>query len=158
MKKNIEIKFLADCEEHIPALSILWYEEISRHWVPDASIEKATERLKTHLNKEKIPMALVAVYENNPIGMACLRITDGIQPGVTPWLGSLVVDPKFRGNKIGEILIEAVKIQAKSFYYDMLYLLAFDPTIPNWYSRLGWQSIGEDRLLGHRVTVMRIAL
>ena len=158
MKDNIEIKFLIDCEEHLPVLAKLWYEEISRHWVPDASIEKAKERLLAHSNKEKIPMAIVALHDNNPVGMACLRDTDGIRPGVTPWLGSLVVDQKFRGKQIGGALIDAVKRQAKLLRHDMLYLLAFDPTIPNWYSRLGWQTIGDDALLGRRVTVMSIAI
>ena len=97
MKQSIEIKLLTDCEEHIPTLAKLWYEEISRHWVPDASIEKAKERLIVHLNTEKIPNSI-------------------------------------------------------------LYLLAFDPTIPMWYMRLGWQMIGEDILSGHRVTVMSISI
>jgi predicted N-acetyltransferase YhbS len=158
MKHNIEIKFLTDCKEHIPTLAKLWYEEISRHWVPDSSIEKAKDRLIAHLNEDKIPMAIVALHDKSPVGMACLRETDGIQPGITPWLGSLVVNPKFRGQQIGETLIDAVKAKAKLFHHDILYLLAFDPTIPNWYARLGWQTIGEDSLLGHRVTVMSIVI
>ena len=158
MNHNIEIKLLADCEEHIPALAKLWYEEISQHWVPDASIEKAKKRLITHLNKEAIPMAMVALQDGSPVGMVCLRETDGIRPGVTPWLGSLVVNPKFRGQKVGERLINSVKTQAKLFHHNILYLLAFDPTIPLWYARLGWQHVGEDMLLGHRVTVMSISI
>ena len=131
MNNEFDIKFLVDCQEHIPSLAQLWYEEISRHWVADASIEKAKNRLIAHLNSEKMPMAIVALNNNTPVGMACLRETDGIRPGVTPWLGSLVVDKKFRGKKIGEKLIEAIKSQAKLFGHDTLYLLAFDLTIPN---------------------------
>lgn len=103
-------------------------------------------------------MAVIALYDNNPIGMACLRETDGIRPGIAPWLGSLVVDPTFRGKQIGEALINTVKAQAKLFCHDILYLLAFDQTIPDWYTRLGWQTIGEDNLLGHRVTVMSVSI
>lgn len=158
MKKQIEMKYLVDCQQHIPALATLWYEEISRHWVADASIAKAEERLISHLNKDKMPLAIVAIHNDNPVGMACLRETDGIQPGVTPWLGSLVVNPEFRGAKIGEILIETVKTEARLHGYQILYLLAFDPTIPKWYSRLGWERVGEDVLLGHTVTVMSIAI
>jgi len=158
INNQIEIKFLADCQEHIPALAKLWYEEISRHWVADASIEKAKNRLITHLNKEKIPMALVALHDDIPIGMACLRETDGIRLGVMPWLGSLVVDRQFRGKQIGETLIEAIKSQAKLFNHNTLYLLAFDPTIPRWYAKLGWEPAGEDMLLGHRVAVMSISI
>ena len=158
MNNEFEIKFLVDCKQHIPSLAELWYEEISRHWVADASIEKAKDRLIAHLNKEKMPMAIVALNNNIPIGMACLRETDGIRPGVTPWLGSLVVDRKFRGKKIGEKLIEEIKSRARLFGHDTLYLLAFDPTIPDWYARLGWQSIGNDMLFNHRVAVMNISI
>jgi len=156
--KHYEIKHLVNAQEYIPALARLWYEEISRHWAPNPSVEKAKQKLVDHLNKDKLPMAFIALCDNQPIGMACLRQTDGIRPGVTPWLGSLVVHPDFRGQQIGEMLINAVKDQAKQLGHQVLYLLAFDPTIPAWYSRLRWREIGSDKLFGHRVTVMDISL
>ena len=155
---KIEIKSLLDCQKHIPSLAKLWHEEISRHWVPNASIERATQRLTEHLNTDKMPMAFIALQDDKPIGMACLRETDGIRPGVTPWLGSLVVHPEHRKNKIGEMLIDKIKLEAKLFNFQSLYLLAFDPTIPDWYKRLGWRLIGDDELLNHRVAVMDIQL
>ena len=144
--------------EHIPALASLWYEEISRHWSPDASIEKAKQKLLDHLNQNKMPMAFVALLDGQAVGMVCLRKTDGIRPGVVPWLGSLVVHPEYRGKKMGEALINTVKDQARNLGYQILYLLAFDPTIPGWYARLGWTHIGDDELFGHRVTVMSISI
>ncbi len=157
-KQNFEIRPLTDCQEHIPILAQLWYEEISRHWAPNPSIDKAKQRLIEHLNIEKMPMAIVALHNGQAVGMACLRENDGIRPGVAPWLGSLVVHPKYRGKKIGEALINSVKEQAKKLGHQLLYLLAFDPTIPRWYARLGWQLIGDDELFGHRVAVMSISL
>ena len=158
INNQIEIKFLADCHEHIPTLAMLWYEELAKRWAPDASIAKAIDRLTSHLNKDKLPMAIVALLNGQPVGMACLRETDGIRPGATPWLGSLVVKPECRACGIGETLIEEIKSQAKLLGHSILYLLAFDPTIPSWYARLGWQPIGDDELLGHRVAVMRLPL
>jgi len=157
-KQDFEIKLLTDCREHIPALAKLWYEEISRHWAPNPSIEKATQKLTEHLNKDKMPMAFIALWNELPIGMACLRENDGIQPGIAPWLGSLVVHPQYRDQKIGEALINTIKNEAKKLGHHSLYLLAFDPTIPNWYARLGWQAIGDDELFGHPVAVMKISL
>ena len=152
------IKPLSECQEHISVLAKLWYEEISRHWMPDASIEKAQRKLTNHLNTNSMPMAYVAICDGKAVGMACLRETDGIRPGVTPWLGSLVVSPKHRGHKVGEALINIVKEQAKNLGHQTLYLLAFDPTISNWYARLGWTPIGDDELFGHRVAVMSIPI
>ncbi len=157
-KRDLEIRLLTDCQEHIPVLAELWYKEISRHWAPNASIEKAQQKLIEHLNNNSMPMAYVALCDGEPVGMACLRVTDGIRPGVAPWLGSLVVDPKYRGQQIGETLINTVKDQAKNLGHQILYLLAFDPTIPNWYARLGWKKISDDELFDHPVTVMNIPL
>jgi hypothetical protein len=76
-RQNIEIKFLADCKEHIPSLAILWFEEISKHWVPNASIDRAKENLLKHINNDKMPLTLVALQDGKAIGMASLRENDG---------------------------------------------------------------------------------
>lgn len=93
MKLNcgIEIKLLAECREHIPILAKLWYEEISRHWVPNASVDRAEQNLIKHSNLDVLPLTFVALSHDKPIGMASLRENDGIRPDLTPWLGSLVV-------------------------------------------------------------------
>lgn len=156
MNIDVKIKPLSECPEHIPSLAQLWYDEISKHWVPGASVEKAREKLIDHLNNKNMPMAFVATQEDKPVGMACLRITDGIQPDLSPWLGSLVVHPQYRGCKIGETLIDVIKHKAKAFGYDDLYLLTFDSTLPDWYQRLGWKPVGNDALFEHKVVVMTI--
>lgn len=158
MKESLEIKLLTECREHIPQLAHLWFEEISKHWNPNASIKKAEQQLIEHSNNHTLPMAFVGILNEKPIGMACLRVNDGIKPGLTPWLGSLVVHSQYRGNKIGELLIDAVKTQAKALGHHILYLLSFDQTIPTWYAKLGWEMIGDDELFGHRVTVMSTIL
>lgn len=158
MNNKVEIKYLADCQQHIDSLAELWYQEISRHWVAGASVAKTKSRLIEHLNTIKMPLAVVALQDGNPVGMACLRETDGIRDGVTPWLGSLVVRPECRHEKVGESLIETIKTKAKLLKYETIFLLAFDPTIPNWYAKLGWQPAGYDELFGHRVAVMSIPL
>lgn len=48
--------------------------------------------------------------------------------------------------------------QGKLIGFEKLYLLAFDPTLPQWYEKLGWRFLGHDQLLGHKVTVMSIDL
>jgi N-acetylglutamate synthase-like GNAT family acetyltransferase len=90
--------------------------------------------------------------------MASLRENDGIQPHHIPWLGSLVVDPAYRSQKVGEKLIAVVKNQASLFGYKKLYLLAFDPTIHIWYEKLGWKLIGNDQLFNYPVSVMDIGI
>jgi len=111
-----------------------------------------------HMNNEQLPITFVALSNDQPIGMVSLRENDGVQPNRVPWLGSLVVDPMHRNQRVGEQLIEAAKQRAYTLGYQKLYLLAFDPAIPSWYEKLGWTSIGTDQLFGHSVTVMDINL
>ncbi|MBY0378218.1 MAG: GNAT family N-acetyltransferase [Gammaproteobacteria bacterium] len=158
MNKGIEIKLLAHCPEHIPALATLWYEELSRAWILGSSVERATHSLKEHMNADKMPMTFVAFSEGIPVGMVSLREDDGLGDDRLPWLGSLVVHPAHRKRKIGESLIKAVQKQARDFGYKSIYLFAFDPNLPNWYAKLGWQTIGVDSYADHPVTVMNRGL
>ena len=158
MTETLEIKLLTECREHIPYLAHLWFNEISKHWVPDAHIDRNHQNLIKHANRNSMPMTFVAFSNNKPVGMASLRENDGIQPDLIPWLGSLVVDPAHRKCKVGETLIEAIKTQARVFGHEKIYLLAFDHTIPMWYAKLGWKEIGKDILFGSPVTVMDYSL
>lgn len=153
---NLEIKLLVQCPEHIPSLAQLWFDEIGRHWIPNASLEHAEKTYTAHMNSERLPLTLVAVLNGKPIGMASLRENDGIREDLTPWLGSLIVHPDYRRQGVGEELINLVKDRARQMGFEKLYLLALDPGIPEWYKRLGWTYIDTDKLYHHPVTVMEI--
>lgn len=155
---DVKIKLLADCQEHIPQLAALNYQELGRFWNPSASIERAEQNLVKHSNRDQMPLTFVVIHNEKPIGMASLRENDGVRPDLVPWLGGLVVNPDYRGCGVGRGLIEAVKSQARLLGYDKLFLLAFDKTIPNWYAKLGWKDIGVDQLNGYPVVVMDIGL
>ncbi|HYF98275.1 MAG TPA: GNAT family N-acetyltransferase [Coxiellaceae bacterium] len=155
---NIEFKLLANCPEQLHRLARLHYEELARHWVPDISYERVEQRFKEHLNHNSLPLTWVAFENNHSVGMASLRVTDGIRLELTPWLGGLVVDPSHRGKKIGEELINQTKQKAREFGFEKLYLFAFNPTLPQWYEKLGWKFLDYDQLFGHKVTIMSINL
>lgn len=99
---EIEIKLLSDCQQYISQLAKLQFDEISKHWVPGATIERVKQRLIEHANVDKLPLTFVALHNNNPIGMASLRDNDGIRPDLSPWLGSLVVNPDCRKFGVGK--------------------------------------------------------
>lgn len=105
-----------------------------------------------------MPITFIALENNQPVGTCSLRKNDGIRPDLVPWLGSLYVEPNFRSRGIGEKLIDAVINKAQNMKFQKIYLLAFDPTLPNWYRKLGWQGIGVDVLNGHPVSVMEKAI
>ncbi len=126
--------------------------------MPDVSIERVKQRFVEHLNDESIPLTFIVLFNDKPVGMCSLRENDGIRPDLMPWLGSLVVDPDYQKQGIGKQLINATKEKAKQLGFKQLFLFAFDPTIPEYYQKLGWQKIGIDQFKGHPVTVMEINL
>ena len=153
------IDFLKNHPAAIPQLADIWYDVLGRVWMPNKPIEKTQEDLRAHLNSDTLPITLVALEEGVPIAMCSLRDNDGISPDYvsthnTAWLGSLVVRADHQGKGIGTQLIKAIQDKAKVLGFEKLYLFAFDPTIPDYYSRLGWVTVGMDEYAGHPVTVM----
>lgn len=154
----ITIDYLKHHPQALEQLTQIWHQLLGKIWVPDVPMERVKQRFVEHMQDDQLPLTLVAFNENVPIGMCSLRENDGILPELTPWLGSLVVDPNHQNTGVGRLLVDATKKQAKELNYEILYLFAFDPTIPDYYQRLGWKKRGMDRFKGHVVTVMEIGL
>ncbi|MFU7598178.1 GNAT family N-acetyltransferase [Legionella pneumophila] len=154
----IKIDLLKDHQDSIPRLATIWHEVFGKIWVPDVPIEQVIKKYDSHLNDTQLPITFVATDGEMPVGMCSLRENDGIRPDLTPWLGSLVVSPAYQKKGIAPLLIETTQQKAKDLGFKKIYLFAFDPTIPDYYSRLGWSVIGIDEFKGHTVTVMEFHL
>ncbi|HAT4486922.1 TPA: GNAT family N-acetyltransferase [Legionella pneumophila] len=154
----ITIDYLKHHSHSIPELAKIWHEVLGKIWVPDVPISRVEENLSNHLNTEQLPLTFVAFHYGKPVGMCSLRANDGIRPELTPWLGSLVVSPIHQKQGIAKQLINRTKEEAQRLGFINLYLFAFDPSIPEYYSCLGWCTIGMDEFKGHPVTVMEIML
>jgi len=154
----IKIDLLKDHPDAIDRLTKIWHQVLGQIWVPDVSIERVKQRLVEHLNDDSLPLTFIALFNDKPVGMCSLRENDGIRPDLMPWLGSLVVEPDYQKLGIGEQLINATKQKSKQLGFKQLFLFAFDPTIPEYYQKLGWQKIGLDLFKEYPVTVMEIGL
>jgi predicted N-acetyltransferase YhbS len=152
----ITIDLLKNHPQTIRRCAEIWHEVLGKIWVPDIPVQQVIQRFSEHLNEDALPITFVALDGERPVGMCSLRENDGIRLHITPWLGSLVVDPKYQKQGIGNMLIDATKNKAKQLGFDKLYLFAFDPTIPDYYARLGWVVTGMDEFKGHPVTVMEL--
>jgi N-acetylglutamate synthase-like GNAT family acetyltransferase len=154
----IEIDLLKNHPNAVHTLVKMWYEELGKLWAPDVPIEQSIERFQKHQNDKALPITLIALDGDLAIGMCSLRQNDGTRMQFEPCLGSLVVDPQYRGHGIGKILVEAIKQKAKQFGFDRLYLYTVDPTIHEYYIRLGWKKVGVDDFKGHPMLIMKTML
>ena len=154
----IKIDLLKNYPQAILALAHIWHEVLGKIWMPDVPVEHVIARFADHLNDQYLPITFVALDGDIPVGMCSLRKNDGIHPDLTPWLGSLVIGPKYQKQGIGKMLIDVTLLKAKERGFEKLYLFAFDSTIPAYYERLGWKKIGMDEFKSHHVTVMEVEL
>lgn len=96
------------------------------------------------------PHALVAVDGNEVIGTASLVVDDEL-PGATepgPWLAAVYVLPAHRGRGVGRALVAAVMERAPADIW------LYTEGEMDWYGSMGWSTVRESELNGHRVTVM----
>lgn len=155
---HVLIEPLINYPDAVPRLAEISYQLIGSIWIPGSSIASNINKLNEHLNIDKLPITFVALIDSKPVGMSSLRANDGIRPDLTPWLGSLVVDPNYQNQGIGRKLIEVTKNKAKELSFQRLYLFAFDLTVPKYYSHLGWHEIAKDEFVGSPITVMECLL
>ena len=153
----IKIDLLKNHPNAIPALANIWHEVLGKIWMPEIGIEEIESLSYEELNSD-IPLTYIALNGEIPVGSCTLELNGGIRPDLSPWIGDLVVDPNYQKQGIGKMLLDVAVEKAKELGFEKLYLFAFDPTIPEYYQRVGWKKIGMDEFKSHPVTVMEVGL
>ena len=137
---RIRISYLIEHPEYIPQLAQWLFE----HWgsiLGEETSEARIQKLKAHMNRDKLPIAWVAHANGQLLGTTALRVHDlEGREDLTPWLGGVFVGSPFRRQGIGEALCAAVEEAARLRGIETLYLFTLDRQ--PWYSRLGWTILG----------------
>jgi predicted N-acetyltransferase YhbS len=149
----VQIGYLADHPEHVPALAALMLEEW-RALTPGLTLARREAMLREQLNRDTLPIAWVAHEGGRPLGTAALRARDVAErPELGPWLGAVYVVPDGRGRGIGAALCAAVEERARALGHETLYLATVG--MEAWYLSLGWE-VWEEHRWGDLVgTIMR---
>jgi predicted N-acetyltransferase YhbS len=138
--RGVQISYLIEHPEYISQLAQRLFEQwdsILGEETPEARIKK----LKTHMNRDKLPIAWVAHANGQVLGTAAFRVRDlEGREELTPWLGGVFVGSHFRCRGIGAALCVTVEDEARSREIQTLYLFTLDKQA--WYSRLGWTVLG----------------
>lgn len=148
----MQIEYLKHRVEYIPTIAKWFYEEWG-HYYPELTIEDIEKRLYKRTNKDKIPLALVAIESDEVLGTVSLKKYDmDNREQYTPWLASMYVREDMRKKGIGAKLVEAIEDKAKDLGIKTLYL--YTPDAKGYYSRFGWQILETVWYRGTNVTVM----
>ncbi|MEH6405403.1 MAG: GNAT family N-acetyltransferase [Sneathiella sp.] len=151
----MQLKFLVDYQGAIPVVARWYYEEWG-HEVAGNSYEKTCERIRGKLNRDKVPLHIIAVENNNPLGVAQLKTQEmDIYPDKKYWLGSVYVASEARGRGIASKLAGKIVETANSFGIETLYLQTEKLVDGGLYSRVGWMPIEQVHYHGLDVLVMK---
>ena len=101
-----------------------------------------------------IPVPVLAVEAEKILGVVQLKLHEmDICPERESWMGSLFVEPKYRGKGIDSALANKIVTIAADFGIKELYLQT-EAVDGGLYQQLGWHSIKTVRSRGVDVTVM----
>ena len=134
MDKKIIIKNLSNCPSLIPLVSKWMWQEWSKQY--GRSLKEIIYRTEHCLTK-KCPQTLVALRNNQPVGVVSLWNADyPYRQDLSPWLSTLFVVKKYRGLGIGQLLQLALLKDAKKSGFKKIYLMT---ELENYYEKTGWK-------------------
>lgn len=150
----MEFVYLADYPAALPIVAKWYYNEWGKQHGVD-SVIKSEEILADYLNRDSIPLMILAMEEDEILGAVQLKYYEmDIYPNKEHWLGGVYVPAKHRGRKIaGKLVLFASNI-AKFHGVDILFLQT-EKMDGGFYKHLGWEPIEKINYRNKRVLVMK---
>jgi predicted N-acetyltransferase YhbS len=134
----VDIQLLADHADIVPVIACIHLLEMRQG--ARSNYQLAIDRFSCRLNRQVLPLALVAFADTLPVGTASLVACDlDSYHHLTPWLASFSVAMPYRSLGIGRQLVQQVESIAMHMGYEQLYLYTW--TAEKYYHRLGWTVI-----------------
>jgi len=147
---TFEIQHLFERPQYLHEVARLIHEE---WWSdkPGYSVSTMAARLELAKGRDSIPLSLVAVRDDKPIGTVNLVENDNEErQDLTPWLAALLVVPEARGNGVGTALVRSLVKDAANLGIPTLYL---GTDMPEYYAKLGANLFAE-YADGYRIMAM----
>lgn len=148
----MRIDYLADHKDLVPAIAKWFFGEWSCFY-PGKRLKDFEAMVFERVNRDRLPLALVAMEGTELLGIGCLKAKDmETRPELTPWLAGMYVARERRGRGIGAALVRAVEENAARLGIAKLYL--HTPGSARFYARLGWRVREKTEYCGCGVTIM----
>ncbi|GLQ10899.1 hypothetical protein GCM10007913_28310 [Devosia yakushimensis] len=132
---TVTTALLIDHEEALGPLVAL-YETQWPDWY-NARGASARADLSERLQRERLPLGIVALIDGMAVGTCALTVTSGgLVTERSPWLGGLMVDPAFRRQGVARLLLARARREARRLGHKRLYALTADAV--RLFARAGW--------------------
>ena len=138
---NFKIEYLADRPDCLQACAAWAY---GRWGVQkkDRSLERAISIFEEGMQKDTIPLTLVAINlaTDLPVAMGSLWIKDGNEwSEKTPWIASIYTLYRYRGLGLAKHIIKRLEAEAINIGFQKVYLQS--GSAANFYRNLGYEEI-----------------
>ena len=148
----MNIEYLADQQDVIPTLARWTYDEWS-YLHPERTLAEVEQLTAAGINRDRLPILLVAMDAGKAIGMVALQENDfKDRLNLGPWLAGLYVEKSHRKMGVGTSLVHEAEKLAAQLGAGALYLVT-DKAIA-FYASLGWDTRERTVSQGIPVAVM----
>ncbi|ABZ74590.1 GCN5-related N-acetyltransferase [Shewanella halifaxensis HAW-EB4] len=142
---------LADNQPALPQVA-KWYSDQWGYIGEGRSTKELELKLRDYLNRDKLPLIILAQDGNEVIAAAQLRYHEmDIYPEREYWLGGVYVNSKHRGKGVAQALISAIIDKAKILGVGSINLQT-EYLSGGLYRDLGWQPI--EQVVNHGINVL----
>jgi GNAT superfamily N-acetyltransferase len=149
----MDFPVLADLPAALPRVARWYFDE----WATYTGVESAEHveaRLQASLNRDAIPLIVLAVLEGEVVGAAQLKYREmSIYPDREHWLGGVYVSAAHRGREVATELVQRVTLIARQLGVTELHLQT-ERIDGGLYGRLGWVATDRVEYRGRQVLVM----
>jgi N-acetylglutamate synthase-like GNAT family acetyltransferase len=146
------IEYLADHPETVDTL-VQW---LHREWGSvrgGETLEQRRKRFAGSLNRDRIPLTVVALEAGELLGSASLVAHDmETRMELTPWLASVFVGEQYRRRGVGAELVRRIMAEAGKLKVPLLYLYTVHSE--RLYASLGWTVAERTKFLEQPVVIM----
>jgi GNAT superfamily N-acetyltransferase len=149
----MELIFLADRPDAIPIIA-RWYFDQWGYLDEGGTVEKICGRMQKFLNKDSIPLMVLAVEADKIMGVAELKYHEmDIYPEKEHWIGGVFVAPEHRGRGFASCILNKIIEIAPALDVNILNLQT-EKLDGGLYTRLGWKRYEQVIYHGLEVLVM----
>lgn len=137
---SLSYQFLYDRPNETRTVINWWNTVWSDRLGPD--LDGVEQQLVRSLSKTELPVHLLAYLDEVPVGTAALKHQEmeSLYPDCYYWLGSVFVDPRYRGSKVASELTMQIVRLAKGRGLPHLYLQTANLS-GGLYASLGWKPV-----------------
>lgn len=139
--------------QHWTPIIAKWIYDEWAYVYPQKSLQDIQRTLISRVNEREMPITLVAHDERGVLGTASLKSEYlEIDPGLTPWISSVYVQPDYRGEGIGTALSAEIEKISAELGYRRIHL--FNPISRGIFEKLGWTMVQTIQYGGRELAIL----